>query len=56
MKYSDFTRELKDALIGTSRVWIEIPAKFGNKKYFNVFIGTIITVFLDNEGNVIKVE
>ena len=59
MKYTEFMSELKNVLIGASRVWMEIPmnSNYSNcKKLLNVSTGKIITVYLDQNEKILKVE
>jgi hypothetical protein len=51
--------ELKNVLIGSSRAWLEIPMNpnYPNcKKLLNISTGTIITVYLDQNEDILKVE
>ena len=59
MKYTEFISELKNVLIGSSRAWLEIPMNpnYPNcKKLLNISTGTIITVYLDQNEDILKVE
>ena len=59
MKYINFMSELKNVLIGSSRAWLEIPMNpnYPNcKKLLNISTGKIITVYLDQNEDILKVE
>tara|TARA_Y100000310_G_scaffold208335_1_gene208920 strand:- start:89 stop:268 length:180 start_codon:yes stop_codon:yes gene_type:complete len=59
MKYTELANELKNVMIGSSRVWMEIPMNLNYpncKKLLNISNGTIITIYLDQNADILKIE
>ncbi len=59
MKYTELANELKNVMIGSSRAWTEIPMNpnYPNcKKLLNISNGTIITIYLDQNADILKIE
>ena len=68
MKFTDLTSTLKEAMIGSSRVWVLIPNESyetnllaeaesdSHKTYLNVFTGVMIKVYIDEKGEVLKIK